>query len=385
MTLTLGKPTYRVGPYRGFRTAGRIDAEELNIGGNIDIAGDVTIVGTMAANFTTGATTTTGHLLTDMEVDAGSDMVAAAGESNIDYSLSTGTFLSPTGENTLGGNVTIAGAKTLTTGTGAVSILGDVTVAAHKDIIMGTDGVFTSGTGVTTIAGVLNVSDHLTLAANKNLVMGTAGSGTGTIQTGTGNITLNGNVAQTSTKTFATGTGAVGLNGDVTIAAGKNLTMTTTGAFTSGTGAVALNGDTTIPTAKTLAVTDADKLTVGGVIVPQKLVMNFPISATSVNQWAFIADAAYMLDSIETVFTVTSTSGTLDLYKSTIVQAPGAGATMLTGTIDLAGTANTVVAGVAHGTAGNKSLADGDKMALVFSGTMTGLAGGIVTVVMHRV
>ena len=414
-------PTYRVGPKSGFKNDSLIETPDLHVTDDLLVDGDMEVTGTIYGTLVGGVTTATNHLTAAIVVDASSHLTAAAGATNIDYTLSTGTFGTPTGTNHLNGDVTVAtgktftqvgtgtfttgtgavglnghvtlaaaknlimsGASTVTTGTGAIALNGEVTVAADKAILMQGTGAFTTGSGAVTLAGATGVSDHLTIAANKNLVMGTAGSGTGTIQTGTGDITLNGNVAQTSTKTFGTGTGAVSLNGHVTIAAAKDLIMTTTGAFTSGTGAIALKGDTTISTTKTLAVTDADKLTVGGIIVPQYTIINVPFNAASVDQWTFVADAGYMLDSVELIFTVTSSSGAIDIKKSTSVQAPASGATMLTGTGSLAGTANTVTALTPHGTGGNKSLADGNTMSVCYTGTMTGLVGGILTIRMKR-
>ncbi len=250
----------------------------------------------------------TDHIVAPLTVDAGSHLTAAAGVTNIDYALSTGAFTSPSGTNTLSG---------------------DVAVASGKDITMAGTGTLTTGTGNVTLAGDVFIS------ANKDLTMGTAGSGTGEIKTGTG--------------------------------------------------AIALNGSPTVATGKTLAVTDADKLTVGGKIVPQYLILNVPMNAASVDQWVFVADAAYELDTVELSYTVASTSGTFDLKKSTTVQAPASGGTMLTGTVDISQTANTVYAGTKHGTEGNRRLADGNKLSVCFTGTMTGLAGGVVTIRLFRV
>lgn len=57
-----------------------------------------------------------------------------------DLSGGTGTFKTPTGTNTLGGNVVISGSKTFTTGTGAVSLNGATTMAAATAFINGTGG-----------------------------------------------------------------------------------------------------------------------------------------------------------------------------------------------------------------------------------------------------
>ncbi len=165
-----------------------------------------------------------------------------------------------------------------------------------------------------------------------------------------------------------------------------NLEVYDTSASTARVTIGVATGDTTIAGTGTLAVTTADKLTVAGVIVPQYTILTVPIDAASVDQWIFIADAAYELDTIETIFTVTASgSCDMDLKKSTTVEAPASGASMLTGVIALQATANTVYAGTKHGTAGNRQLADGNTMSLTFSDVATGLTGGIVTIKMHRI
>ena len=178
--------------------------------------------------------------------------------------------------------------------------------------------------------------------------------------------------------------GTVTVSDDLVMAADKDIGMSGTGTVTTGTGAIALNGDTTLATAKTLAVTDADALTVGGVIVPQETVVTAYLDASTVDGNIFIADDAWVVTSIEAAWTVASTSGTLMVDKCTGTDAPGAGSDMLTGTIDMSGTANTVTAGTLHGTAANYTLADGDRIAIDIGGTMTNLAGGVVTIHMKR-
>lgn len=133
-----------------------------------------------------------------------------------------------------------------------------------------------------------------------------------------------------------------------------------------------------------IAVTTADKLTVGGVIVPQETVVTAYLDASTTDGNIFIASDAWVVTHIEAAWTVASTSGTLMLDKCTGTEAPGSGDDMLTGTIDMSGTANTVTAGTLHGTAANITLADGDRIAIDIAGTMTNLAGGVVTVHMKR-
>lgn len=337
------QPTYRLGPRTGIRCEGSVKSEDVEVTDDLLVHGDAEVVGTLyVGTLSSGADVSTDHIVSPLTVDAGSHLTAAAGVTNIDYALSTGTTKTTTGANTIGGDITVAKGKHLTLGV-------DGGQGAGKFEWLST-GIFTTSSGANTLSGDTTIA---------------------------------------GTKTFTTGTGAVTLKGDVGIDADKDLIMGTAGSGTgeikTGTGAIALNGSPTVATGKTLAVTDADKLTVGGKIVPQYLILNVPMNADSVDQWVFVADAAYELDTVELSYTIASTSGTFDLKKSTTAQAPAVGGTMLTSTIDMSQTANTVYAGTKHGTEGNRRLADGNKLSVCFTGTMTSLAGGVATIRLFRV
>jgi hypothetical protein len=161
-----------------------------------------------------------------------------AGKNYIQNSGGAGTFSTGTGAITLNGPVTQTSTNTFTTGTGAVTLSGDTTISASKKLTVGTAG---SG-GVSTLYG--NV-----------IVGGSAGSQDA-------DLTLYGHFAQTASPsqapTFTTGTGKITLNGDVSVATNKDLIMENTGngVFQTGTGAITLNGDASI--------SGSHKLTVGG-------------------------------------------------------------------------------------------------------------------------
>ena len=72
-------------------------------------------------------------------------------------------------------------------------------------------------------------------------------------------------------------------------------------------------------------------------------------------------------------------SVTLQLEKLTGTQAPGAGANMLNTAFDLKGTANTVVLKGTTDLTVDTTLAEGDRIALKYSGTLTSLVGVQVT------
>lgn len=207
-----------------------------------------------------------------------------------------------------------------------------------------------------------------------------------------------------STSTFKTPTGAFSLNGDTTLAAGKNLTgaagagavdlSAMTGTFKTPTGAATLNGDTTVASGKTLAVTTADKLTVGGVIVPQEIEVVFHGQAAGamVDQSFFVANQAYQVTKVKFVSAVAeSTAGTLlaQLVKDTGTDAPGAGTDLLTNNtntgFDCKATANTVQAGTLTATGADLQLAAGDRLSVDFSAAATELVGVTIAVTLKRI
>lgn len=136
-----------------------------------------------------------------------------------------------------------------------------------------------------------------------------------------------------------------------------------------------------------MAISTADKLTVGGVIVPQEMVVTVPVSAASVDGTVFIANDAWVITKIEEVHSVLGTDGsavTAQVMKCTTTQAPSAGTAMTTGTFDLKGTVETVQSGTLSSTAANYTLADGNRIAIDYTGTLTTLAGGVITIHMKR-
>lgn len=207
-----------------------------------------------------------------------------------------------------------------------------------------------------------------------------------------------------STSTFKTPTGAFSLNGDTTLAAGKNLTgaagagavdlSAMTGTFKTPTGAATLSGDTTVASGKTLAVTTADKLTVGGLIVPQEIEVSVRVGAAAlmVDHSFFIATQAYQVTKVKFVHAVAeSTASTLlvQVVKDTGTDAPGAGTDLLTNNtnagFDCKATANTVQSGTLTATAASLQLAAGDRLSLDFSAGATELVGVTITVTLKRI
>lgn len=109
------------------------------------------------------------------------------------------------------------------------------------------------------------------------------------------------------------------------------------------------------------------------------VVANLPgVVAATTSQWVMVAPCAMELVDVKVTFTTASTSGTVKVVKAASGTAIGSG-TDMSGTASLAGTANTVASGSASATAANRKCAAGDQVGFVFAGTMTNLAGGVVT------
>lgn len=147
-------------------------------------------------------------------------------------------------------------------------------------------------------------------------------------------------------------------------------------------------------TGSTVAVADADLLTVGGVIAPQHLEVTYRQQPNGelADEAFFVANRAYEVVAVREIH---STAGThsaavnLQVTKDTGTEAPGAGADLLTNNtnagFDLKGTANTVQSGTLTATTANLQLAAGDRLSVDFAGTLTSLAGVVLTVSLKRI
>lgn len=156
----------------------------------------------------------------------------------------------------------------------------------------------------------------------------------------------------------------------------------------------AWSDDLTVQAGDDITVTDADGITVGGVIVPQHLEVTYAMNANAslADQAFFVANRAYQVVAIREVHSTAGSDGgavTLQVTKDTGTNAPGAGTDLLTNNsnagFDLKGTANTVQTGTLTATAASLQLAAGDRLAVDFAGTLTALAGVVVTVTLKRI
>ena len=129
------------------------------------------------------------------------------------------------------------------------------------------------------------------------------------------------------------------------------------------------------------------------VLAPRRLGIRHPATASSVDDWAFIADRAYEVKSIKEIHSVAGSDGsavTADVRKITDASAPGAaaGATvleMLSTALDLKSTANTRVTGTLVTTVADLRLAVNDKIGINFAGTLTALAGCVIVIELQAI
>jgi hypothetical protein len=120
---------------------------------------------------------------------------------------------------------------------------------------------------------------------------------------------------------------------------------------------------------------------------PQQKVVTFDLqnNASLGTQTFFIADRAYTITGIKYVHKTagTVTGAVASITKDTGTQAPGTGAALQTGTFDAKNTAaNTVLSATLTATSANLTMAAGDRLAVLFGGTLTTLAGVTISVYM---
>lgn len=106
----------------------------------------------------------------------------------------------------------------------------------------------------------------------------------------------------------------------------------------------------------------------------------------AVSHTIFVNDnvsGTYKIAGVTATFGTASTSGTLQVEVATGTQAIASGTNQLTGTVSLAGTANTPVNGTLI--ASPTTISAGSRINLIFGGTVTNLANASVTVVLKRI
>lgn len=124
----------------------------------------------------------------------------------------------------------------------------------------------------------------------------------------------------------------------------------------------------------------------GAPVLSTNVIVTGDLSAASVDRYLFTADRAYHVETLSEVHVVAGTDTgavTLTVTKCTGTQAPSAGAIVTATAFNLKSTAATVVNKTGAGTAA--TLAAGDRLGFDFTGVLTGLAGGVVTIALKPV
>jgi hypothetical protein len=114
------------------------------------------------------------------------------------------------------------------------------------------------------------------------------------------------------------------------------------------------------------------------------------LNADCIDQCMFIADRAYDVVAIYEIHAVAGNDAgavNMQVTKDDSTDAPGAGNNLLTNNtnagFDMKGTANTMQTGTLTATSADLRLAAGDRLSVDFAGTVTTLAGVVVTVVLR--
>lgn len=116
----------------------------------------------------------------------------------------------------------------------------------------------------------------------------------------------------------------------------------------------------------------------------QFVAINIPYTASSVDQWAFLADRAYVVQSIKGIPSVAGTDAgavTAAVVKASGTTAVASGTALHSGTYNLKGTVNTLQTLTLSTTSGVTKLSAGDRIGIDFTGVLTS-AVGVITVML---
>lgn len=112
-------------------------------------------------------------------------------------------------------------------------------------------------------------------------------------------------------------------------------------------------------------------------------VITVPLTASSTSAAVFIADNDYQIMGVSAVFKTASSSGALNVEVRNSGTAAGSGTAVLTSTLSLAGTADTIVSGTPTNI-NTATVRKGQIIGTVISGTMTSLANALATITLTR-
>lgn len=104
-----------------------------------------------------------------------------------------------------------------------------------------------------------------------------------------------------------------------------------------------------------------------------------PSASQAVDGHVFVADRAYTLLSISHAYATAGGGGsTVRPRKTTGTQAPSAGVSLTAAALGLDGTINSTTTPTLTATAADLDLADGDRISLDFTGTVSPIAGFVM-------
>lgn len=124
----------------------------------------------------------------------------------------------------------------------------------------------------------------------------------------------------------------------------------------------------------------------GVLVIPYEFVIGTGITTTAGSTTIFLMPSTvetWQVAGASVTFSTTSSSGTVTVSVDSGTNAPGAGTAQLTGTMSLAGTANTPVNGTVI--ASPTSITSGSRISYTTAGTLTGLVGCVLTVLLKRI
>ncbi|HET7630163.1 MAG TPA: hypothetical protein VFK03_02205, partial [Candidatus Saccharimonadales bacterium] len=200
------------------------------------------LTGNAGITVTGGAVNLTGNAASTVATTSGALSLQGDGGANLTTTNKSGAATSnisiTSGNVTSGafasGNVAID----VGTSTGTKGIV-QIGINNASGVTIGSSTITTNVQGAETVGQLLTVNGGISVANGQNITFAGA----------TGNFNQS-----ASSGTFQTGTGAVSLNGDTTIASGKNFLQNGAGTFTTGSGANQLNGNTLIAGTATFTV-----------------------------------------------------------------------------------------------------------------------------------
>lgn len=141
-----------------------------------------------------------------------------------------------------------------------------------------------------------------------------------------------------------------------------------------------------------MGATNFDALVAGGKKVPTQFTVPLIQLSSPADQAFWIAPFACKVVRIDEVHATAGSDASavnLQIVKDTGTNAPGAGTDLLTNNtnagFDMKGAANTVQNGALVATAGVTTLAAGNRLSADYAGTLTALAGVVVTVTLELV